>query len=171
MYVSVTPSTRKTAFSLRWFAMVCRPAVEIYAGKWFRGGFATKGKLSNRWKTASLSSCPHMQTHQTHQAFQAHLALRLKMAGVYVRRALPHCHDDLRLEISSGYMGQRSVAGYTLEFRTLAAELNWTWDVLRMAFVNGLSECMKAKLAFFRDEPTNFNNLINLTRSTDARRL
>ncbi|KAI3366569.1 hypothetical protein L3Q82_009185 [Scortum barcoo] len=64
--------------------------------------------------------------------------------------------------------GWRSVEEYTLEFRTLAAEVDWMQDALCAAYVNGLSDQMKDKL-FSRDDPQELNDLITLALQIDAR--
>ncbi|KAI3361550.1 hypothetical protein L3Q82_013698 [Scortum barcoo] len=63
--------------------------------------------------------------------------------------------------------GRRSVEEYTLEFRTLPAEVDWTQDSLRAAYVNGLSEQMKDELVS-RDDPQELNDLITLALRIDA---
>ncbi|XP_075449336.1 uncharacterized protein LOC142490799 [Ascaphus truei] len=66
--------------------------------------------------------------------------------------------------------GDRSVAVYAVEFRTLAAETGWNDDALSSAFWQGLSETLKDELAA-RDRPTNLEDLIALAIWVDQRLL
>lgn len=58
--------------------------------------------------------------------------------------------------------GRRSVEEYVLEFRTLAAEVNWTENSLSASFYHGLKEYIKDELAY-REEPAGLEELITLT--------
>lgn len=62
--------------------------------------------------------------------------------------------------------GQRPVSDYTIEFWTLAAEVDWTEGALRVAFTKGLTEQIKDELVS-RDEPTNRVSLISLSNGID----
>jgi len=64
--------------------------------------------------------------------------------------------------------GQRPVSDYSIEFWTLAAEVDWTEGALRAAFLKGLSDLIKDELVS-RDEPSNFESLIALSNRTDNR--
>lgn len=74
-------------------------------------------------------------------------------------------HPDYRanafLRLMSLSQGHRSVSDYTIEFWTLAAEVDWTEDVLWAAYTRGLSERRKDKLVS-RDEPVDVDSLISL---------
>ena len=63
--------------------------------------------------------------------------------------------------------GTRSVADYTLEFRTLAADSGWDDAALRSAYRRGLSEELKDLLV--RDQPTSLNDLATLAHRLDDR--
>ena len=63
--------------------------------------------------------------------------------------------------------GSRSVAEYTLEFRTLASDSGWDDNALRSAYRRGLSEEIKDLLV--RDRPPTFNDLVTLTLQVDER--
>ena len=62
--------------------------------------------------------------------------------------------------------GTRSVADYTLEFRTLAADSGWDDATLRSAYRQGLSEELKDLLV--RDQPTSLNDLATLAQVTEG---
>ena len=61
---------------------------------------------------------------------------------------------DAARRLHSIYQGNRSVADYTLEFRTLAADSGWDDVALRSAYRRGLSEDLKDLLV--RDHPLLF---------------
>ena len=61
----------------------------------------------------------------------------------------------------------RSVADYTLEFRTLAADSGWDDAALRSAYRRGLSEELKDLLV--RDQPSSLNELATLAHRLDDR--
>ena len=63
--------------------------------------------------------------------------------------------------------GTRSVADYTLEFRTLAADSGWDDAALRSAYQRVLSEELKDLLV--RDQPTSLNDLATLAHRLDDR--
>ena len=63
--------------------------------------------------------------------------------------------------------GNRSVADYTLEFHTLAADSGWDDVALRSAYRRGLSEELKDLLV--RDRPTSLNELATLAHRLDDR--
>ena len=63
--------------------------------------------------------------------------------------------------------GGRSIADYTLEFRTLAADSGWDDVALRSAYRRGLSEEIKDLLV--RDRPTSLNDLAYLAYQMDER--
>ncbi len=56
--------------------------------------------------------------------------------------------EDLLLELAQG---RTSAAEYALEFRTLAAQTNWTDNSLKVIFRRGLSHDLQTELAC-RDE-------------------
>lgn len=65
--------------------------------------------------------------------------------------------------------GGRSVADYSIEFRTLATESGWRDDhALQSAFYHGLSEGIKDELTT-RDEPEDLNTLVSLSIRIDDR--
>ena len=64
--------------------------------------------------------------------------------------------------------GTSSVADYSIEFWTLAADSKWNDEALQGAFVNGLSDPVKDELAV-RDEPTNLHSLVSLAIKIDNR--
>ena len=61
----------------------------------------------------------------------------------------------------------RSVADYTLEFRTLAADSGWDDAALRSAYRRGLSDELKDLLV--RDQPNSLNELATLAHRLDDR--
>ena len=63
--------------------------------------------------------------------------------------------------------GTRSVADYTLEFRTLATDSGWDDTALRSAYQRGLSEEIKDLLV--RDRPASLNELATLAHRLDDR--
>lgn len=64
--------------------------------------------------------------------------------------------------------GTRSVADYSVEFRTLAAESRFNEEALQEVFVDGLSESLKDVLAS-RDEPNSLDALVSLAIRIDCR--
>ncbi|KAI3356738.1 hypothetical protein L3Q82_003419 [Scortum barcoo] len=80
---------------------------------------------------------------------------------VFAAPAVPFCASSRLFAIIHG---RRSVAEYTLEFRTLAADVVWTEDSLCTAYYNGLCEYLKDELAY-REEPAGPEALIKLTRT------
>ncbi|MEE6523875.1 hypothetical protein FKM82_022980 [Ascaphus truei] len=64
--------------------------------------------------------------------------------------------------------GDRPVARYAVEFRTLAAETGWNNEALSSAFWQSLSEPLKDELAA-RERPTNLEDLISLCVRVDQR--
>lgn len=56
------------------------------------------------------------------------------------------------------HQGPRSVADFSVEFRTLAADAKWNDEALRGVFVKGLNENLKDELAS-HDEPSDLNSL------------
>ena len=64
--------------------------------------------------------------------------------------------------------GGRTVADYSIEFRTIAAESNWNAPSLFDAFYNGLSDRIKDELAA-RDPPADLDSLVTLAIRIDGR--
>lgn len=64
--------------------------------------------------------------------------------------------------------GAHSVAEYSVEFRTLAAEAGWDDSALQTVFINGLSEQLKDELAL-KDEATDLDSLISTAIKLDNR--
>ncbi|KAI3373342.1 hypothetical protein L3Q82_006634 [Scortum barcoo] len=83
---------------------------------------------------------------------------------VFDRPNAHFCASSSLLKLSQG---RHTVEEYTLEFRMLDAEVDWTQDTLRAVFINGLSEQMKDELAS-RDDPQELNDLITLVLCIDA---
>ena len=63
--------------------------------------------------------------------------------------------------------GSWSVYDYTIDFRTLVASCGWNDDALFDAFLNGLSDPVKDKLAS-RELPPDLAGLMDLTGHVDA---
>lgn len=84
---------------------------------------------------------------------------------VFAAPTVPFCASSRLLTITQG---RRSVEEYALEFRTLAAEVDWTDSSLCAAFYQGLSEYIKDELAY-REEPAGLEALITLTGNIDSR--
>ncbi|KAI3368434.1 hypothetical protein L3Q82_025448 [Scortum barcoo] len=80
---------------------------------------------------------------------------------VFESPATPFCASSLALHHHPG--PALGVADYTLEFRTLAAEVDWTEDALCAAFYNGLREYIKDELMRLGKEPVGLEALIKLT--------
>lgn len=57
--------------------------------------------------------------------------------------------------------GPQSVADYSVEFWTLAADSRWNEEELQGVFVQGLNESIKDKLAA-REDPTNLYSLVSV---------
>ena len=64
--------------------------------------------------------------------------------------------------------GNRSVADYSVDFWTLAAEAQWNDAALRAAFTEGLSDKLKDELAA-RDVPSDLSALVSLSIMIDNR--
>ena len=73
---------------------------------------------------------------------------------------------DAAGRLHSIQQGPRSIAKYTLEFRTLAANSGWDDNALRSAYRRGLSEEMKDLLV--RDRPAS-HSLVTLALLMDER--
>ncbi len=71
--------------------------------------------------------------------------------------------EDLLLELAQG---RTSAAEYALEFRTLAAQTNWTDNSLKVIFRRGLSHDLQTELAC-RDEGKDFNQFVHLAIQID----
>ena len=85
------------------------------------------------------------------------------------RRVFDHPTEgsDAAGRLHSIQQGNRSVADYTLESRTLAADSGWDDIALRSAYRRGLSEDLKDLLV--RDRPTSLNELATLAHRLDDR--
>lgn len=66
------------------------------------------------------------------------------------------------------HQGRQPLADYVLEFRTLAAEVDWSDSSLCAAFRKGLREQLKDELAY-REDPVNLDALISLAINIDSR--
>lgn len=64
--------------------------------------------------------------------------------------------------------GSRSVAEYSVEFRTLAAEAGWDDAALQTVFVNGLNEQLKDELAL-KEDSDNLDSIVSLAIKLDNR--
>ena len=73
---------------------------------------------------------------------------------------------DAAGRLHSILQGSRSIAEYTLEFRTLAANSEWDDNALRSAYRRGLSEEMKDLI---RDRPSSCNDFVTLALLMDER--
>ena len=85
------------------------------------------------------------------------------------RRVFDHPTEgsDVAGRLHAIRQGNRSVADYTLEFRTLAADSGWDDVALRSAYRRGLSEELKDLLV--RDRPTSLNDLATIAHRLDDR--
>lgn len=66
------------------------------------------------------------------------------------------------------HQGTRSVAEYSVEFRTLSAEAGWDDAALQTVFLNGLSEQLKDELAL-KDDSSDLDSLISTAIRLDNR--
>ena len=64
--------------------------------------------------------------------------------------------------------GNRSVAEYSIEFHTLAAEARWDEAALKAVFLRGLKDQLRDELAA-RDVPADLQDLISLVSRLDCR--
>ncbi|KAL1267086.1 hypothetical protein QQF64_002761 [Cirrhinus molitorella] len=71
--------------------------------------------------------------------------------------------------LASLQQGRRSVADYSVEFRTLAATSEWNPEALSARFLEGLRESLKDEL-YAREVPESLDELIALAIRLDARR-
>ncbi|KAM9744608.1 uncharacterized protein ACNS7B_011757 [Menidia menidia] len=74
---------------------------------------------------------------------------------------------DAASRLHSISQGSRSVADYSLEFRTLAADSAWDDNALRSAYRRGLNEAVKDLI--IRDRPSTLSELISLALLMDDR--
>lgn len=75
---------------------------------------------------------------------------------------------DATKRLLSLRQGSRSVAEYSVEFRTLAAEAGWNDTALQGVFQTGLTDSVKDELAV-RDESANLDELVSLAIRLDNR--
>lgn len=80
----------------------------------------------------------------------------------------PDYQADASLRLLSLSQGMRSVADYSIEFWTLAADVKWTDEALRAVFFKGLNEQLKDELTS-RDEPSDLESLVSLANRIDNR--
>ncbi|RXN35611.1 Pol poly [Labeo rohita] len=71
--------------------------------------------------------------------------------------------------LASIQQGRRSVADYSVEFRTLAATSGWNAEALVARFLEGLNDTFKDEL-YAREVPDRLDDLISLALRLDARR-
>ncbi|KAL0165682.1 hypothetical protein M9458_037526, partial [Cirrhinus mrigala] len=71
--------------------------------------------------------------------------------------------------LASIQQGRRSVADYSVEFRTLAATSGWNAEALVARFLEGLNDAFKDEL-YAREVPDRLDDLISLALRLDARR-
>ncbi len=64
--------------------------------------------------------------------------------------------------------GDRSVADYSIEFRTLAAECNWKEEARWDMFLHGLADRVQKEI-YILDLPQSLNGLIDLALRVDVR--
>ncbi|KAF1389898.1 hypothetical protein PFLUV_G00052310 [Perca fluviatilis] len=80
----------------------------------------------------------------------------------------PDLRGDAARRLLNLHQGSRSVADFSVEFRTLAADTEFNDAALSAAFHKGLSERIKDELVS-RDEPSNFSSLVSLAIRLDNR--
>jgi len=80
----------------------------------------------------------------------------------------PNHWGDASKRLASLRQGARSVADFSVEFKTLAADAGWDDSALRGTFLNGLSESLQDAIAA-RDEPADFKTLVSLAIRLDNR--
>jgi len=80
----------------------------------------------------------------------------------------PDHWGDASKRLASLRQGVRSVADFSVEFKTLAADAGWEDAALRGTFLNGLSEALQDAIAA-RDEPADFKTLVSLAIRLDNR--
>ena len=79
----------------------------------------------------------------------------------------PTAGQDVGARLTSLHQGNRTVAAYSTEFRTLAAGSGWNDTALRSTFRQGLSEGIKDELV--RDKPSTLDDLVSLAIEVDER--
>ena len=79
----------------------------------------------------------------------------------------PTAGQDVGTRLTSLHQGNRTVAAYSTEFRTIAAGSGWNDTALRSAFRQGLSESIKDEL--MRDKPSTLDDLVSLAIEVDER--
>uniref|UniRef100_A0A3B3ZLD0 CCHC-type domain-containing protein n=1 Tax=Periophthalmus magnuspinnatus TaxID=409849 RepID=A0A3B3ZLD0_9GOBI len=80
----------------------------------------------------------------------------------------PHYRADAASRLLDITQGSRTVADYTVEFWTLAAEVDWSDSALKAVFSKGLRDSLKDELAS-RDEPSDLKALVTLANRVDNR--
>jgi len=80
----------------------------------------------------------------------------------------PNFSGSAENKLLSLRQGGRTVADYSIEFHTLAAEARWTEAPLKAVFLRGLSDQLRDELAA-RDIPSDLTELISLVSRLDCR--
>ncbi len=91
-------------------------------------------------------------------------ALSAEMRRVFDRAVVGK--DTARL-LADHRQGDRSVADYSIEFRTLAAECNWNEEARWDMFLHGLADRVQKEI-YILDLPQSLNGLIDLALRVDA---
>lgn len=80
----------------------------------------------------------------------------------------PNSSGSAENKLLSLQQGSRTVADYSIEFHTLAAEARWDEAALKAVFLRGLRDQLRDKLAA-RDVPADLSELISLVSRLDGR--
>ena len=109
------------------------------------------------WAEAANSSSP--MSDSSYQQFET------KFRAVFDH---PNYSGNASSRLLNLRQGSRSVADYSVEFWTLAADAKWNDEALQGVFSNGLNEHLKDELAT-RDRPDDLNALVSLAIALDNR--
>ncbi|KAL0201043.1 hypothetical protein M9458_004230, partial [Cirrhinus mrigala] len=87
-----------------------------------------------------------------------------------LRAAFQHPESEVEVDSRLYHLrqGERSVSKYTMDFRTLAVQTQWSDAALRTAFYEGLSSRLKDELAV-RELPATLEGMIQLALRVDQR--
>ena len=107
-----------------------------------------------RWATAAI--------RRGGAVASSYAAFRAEFVAVFDH---PTVGEDSISRLHSLQQGHRSVADYTLEFRTLAAGGDWSESGLVSAYRRGLSDVIKEGI--YRDHPRKLDELISISLQMD----
>ena len=146
----------------RGFIMQCELIFHHQPSQYYspaaRVAFVTSLTTGDALNWAEATLCARPALYDDYSAFVAEF-----------RRVFDHptAGQDVGARLMTLHQGNKTVAAYSTEFRTLAAGSGWNDAGLRSAFRQGLSEGIKDELV--RDKPSTLDDLISLAIEVDER--